>query len=251
MSEQQQYGSHVSHSPNGGGNGQSFSNVAGADRHGQNFLSHLLGLDHDAHISTPHGSTSFQANAQGHALQAPGNSTNWTRALSAVKLSDVLQGVRVTPNMLFMMLYASFVCWLFVIYWIRHHEPLANSVLGTNAPGCATAAADRRILAGTKLAFPGRTSSQTGDIYVPSGESSSAGSSTLNQSDYYLHAAVPLPAPPIQPTPPSEPQPLPLSQRTAYCPPVQPYATTSGQPGAFMVPEAEATGARVKMIVNR
>ena len=246
MSEQQQHGAHTVHAPNGG-DGQSLANFGGLDKHGHNFISHLLGLDHDAHVGAPVHSSSFSSNAQGQALQAPTSRVSWTKALGAVKLSDVLQGVKLTPNMLFIMLYASFVGWLFVIYWIRHHEPLANSVLGTSAPGSATAAADRRIIAGTKFAVPVRTSSETGDIYIPGNDQSSYNAPPRQLGNYFAPTSFPLPAPPVPPTPAPEPQPMPLTGI-----PLSPgYGAGYGQPGAYMVSEPESSGSRVKMIVNR
>jgi hypothetical protein len=249
MSEQQQYGSHGVHSPNGGSDGN-LSGFLGGDEHAHNLISHLLGLDHDAHIGAPHG-VGPHATVQGQSLQGPAGSASWKKALSAVRLSDVLQGVKLTPNMLFMMLYASFVSWLFVIYWIRHHEPLANSVLGTAAPGSATAAADRRIIAGTKLAFPARTSEQTGDIYVPGEQNITTASHDDTRGHVALPASLPLPVPPVPPVPAPEPQPMPLSTVGGFFPQTQSYAAGFGQPDAFVVSEKESAGTRVKMIVNR
>ena len=112
------------------------------------FISHLLGLDHE-HPSSKKGSRA------------------WAPSLSGVKISDALQGIKVTPNFMFLLLFVGFFGWLFVIYWIRHNEPFAESVLGKPRVHSAGAAADRLIVAGVKKTFPVRTSSSTGEVYVP------------------------------------------------------------------------------------
>jgi hypothetical protein len=173
-----------------------------------------------------------------------------------------LQGINVTPNFLFILLFAGFIGWLFVIYWVRHHEPLANSVLGTSVASSPTAAADRRLIAGTKIAFPTRTCAEMGDIYVPTPQApaaaNAAAAATLPANTSSFGTAMSLPPAPVPiPAPAPDPQPTPLSFAAApattgtglYPAPV--YAPPAAVGSAFLVPEPQPAGARVKMIVNR
>jgi hypothetical protein len=193
-----------------------------------------------------------------------------------MKLSDVLQGINVTPNFLFLLLFLGFTAWLGVVYWVRHHEPLANHVLGTGngAAQSASAIADRRLVAGIKKTLPIRTSHETGEFYVPiphgneiihSGHyGSPAHYAALGQhsgpSAAYgqTHASgqMPLPSPPVPPTPSPQPQPTPLGEYYNQGMggfPNNPYAQPMAAPGgaAYMVPVPHTAGTRVKMIVNR
>lgn len=69
-------------------------------------------------------------------------------------------------NAWFFLFYVMCIFWLFIVYWIRHHEPLANSVLGRGAAKYETAAADRRIIDNCRDATPIRTS-QSQAYYAP------------------------------------------------------------------------------------
>lgn len=119
-----------------------------ADKRSGKFISHLLGLDHE---------------------QQSGNSSlpKASSVLKGVKLSDFFQGVKITPNFMFFLLFLGFFLWIFVIYWVRHHEPLANQVLGPSKAHAHKAALDRKLVAGIKNAFPVQTSATTGEVYVP------------------------------------------------------------------------------------
>ena len=97
----------------------------------------------------------------------PSQSTIWSTALQGIKLTDALRGIRVSPNFLFFVLFCGMFFWLFVVYFIRHHEPFANQVLGTGAARSASASQDRQIVAGVREAFPVRMSANTGSVYVP------------------------------------------------------------------------------------
>lgn len=148
-----------------GGDGGSFSQALGVDQghHGQHhgFLSHLLGLD--GHDHGHHGHHQLPGGID----QSPQSSASWTSPLQGLKLEHALQGINVTPNTLFLFLFIGMGIWLYVVYFVRHHEPLANQVLGTGAAHSATAASDRHIVAGIRNAVPVRTGPTTGEIYVP------------------------------------------------------------------------------------
>ncbi len=131
-------------------------------------IARLLGLDKDAATlgGTEAGS---DAGSHRHAQhgQPPSQSVMYSSALAGISLSEAFKGIRVTPNFLYLCLFAGFTLWLFVVYWIRHNEPLANQVLGTGAVNSRTTIDDRRLLNSVKDAMPFRTSSTFGDIYTP------------------------------------------------------------------------------------
>lgn len=111
-------------------------------------ISHLLGLDHEQ---------STGAGANSHVIAFFKN----------IKVGDLFQGVKLTPNFMFFLLFLGFFLWIFVIYWVRHNEPLANQVLGTPKADLRKSMVDRQLVAGIKNAFPVQTSNSTGEIYVP------------------------------------------------------------------------------------
>jgi hypothetical protein len=124
--------------------GNLLSNSA-QNQHG--FLAHLLGLDHDGGAGHSQG---MQGNSAGHVSQG----AVWASALQTVKLSDFTQGLKFTPAMGMFCLYAGFITSLFVLYGIRHNEPLANAILGiapaSQGPGAYTNHTDRRVVNGMR-----------------------------------------------------------------------------------------------------
>ncbi len=125
------------------------------------FLSHLLGLDHDAH----HGHGGADGGHHGGEGQ-PSQTPIWTSALQGLKLSHALEGISISVNGWFFMFFMACIGWLFVVYWIRHHEPFADAVLGKGAAKYQTAAADRRIIDNCRDATPLRTSITQG-MFAP------------------------------------------------------------------------------------
>ncbi|MBX9687884.1 MAG: hypothetical protein K2X27_14355 [Candidatus Obscuribacterales bacterium] len=227
---------------------------------GNKFISHLLGLDHE------------------HPSEAGNTTKKAALPLQGVKLSDALQGVKFTPNFMFFLLFLGFFLWLFVIYWIRHNEPLSNQVLGASKENHRSAAADRRLVAGIKNAFPVQTSATTGEIYVPNSapavqqanaaaqlNSNLATSPLNNQSQLSATGSHPAAfyAPAGGPTPLVFPAPATGGGATAfgapaYAPmappaPAMPIATPPvviGQ-GNYLVGVQSNSGTRVKTIVSR
>jgi hypothetical protein len=236
-----------------------------------NLLSNLLGLDENP--------------GQGMAQPLQGQATKeverpqsgWGATLQSLKLSDALQGINVTPNFLFLLLFLGFAGWLWVVYWIRHNEPLANSVLGTHTAQSTTTHADRSMLAGIKKTLPVRTSNNMGDYYVPiphqggiaaSGDYGHGGAGAYAYPPHTAlpahspahpqavvpqqHAMMPTPSMPVpQPMPmPAPPQPTPLSYNyNPYAAPQQPYYQPHGT--AYMVPVQQPQGTRLKTVVHR
>lgn len=216
----------------------------------QNLVSQLMGLNQDPAQSTYAG-TPFP--------NVPAKKSNFASIARRVKLSDAFQGINVTPNFLFLLLFVGFTAWLWVVYFVRHHEPLANDVLGVGAAHSATAEADRRLVAGIKKTLPIRTSHTSGDFYVPipQGEGRFAASGDFGYPRSYEHPvgsagmSMPLPPSPVPAPSPIPPEPTPLS--ATYSPyaaaPAQAIAPT--QHHAYLVPVQATAGTRVKMIVNR
>lgn len=222
MSDMGHHGGHMMHSGYGGdGFGISHNfDLQGAQSQG--FLSHLFGTDGIDHQHAGHGI--------GHHIpvdQTPQGSVSWTSALRSVKPSDVLQGLTITNNVWLLIMFFGFFAWLAVVYFVRHNEPLANTVLGTGGAYSTTALADRQLVAGMKNAVPIRTGSSTGAVYVPN---SGIDSLPLNQSG--ASAACPPPAGSFAPGLSGDPG---ATVRV----PVQPSYAQANAPEAYGTPSAQ------------
>jgi hypothetical protein len=106
------------------------------------------------------------------------------QAQPSLKISHLFEGLTVSRNFKLLCLLASLVLWLFVVYWVRHHEPLLHQVMGNAVLHSPTADADRQIVNRVKGAFPIKTSPQTGSVYQPdvSVTDNIVASATSNQS---------------------------------------------------------------------
>jgi len=98
-----------------------------------------------------HGHGHVQTQPTGNEGQHASNTAVYN---AGIKLSDVFQGFKLTPNGITALFFVGFGAWLFVLYFIRHNEPLANQVLGTPNAGAPTSHADRIIVSGAKNALP-------------------------------------------------------------------------------------------------
>jgi hypothetical protein len=220
---------------------------------GQNLVSQLLGLNHEQ------GSSGSFGGGDGRLQGGVSKKSGMGSVVRSMKLSHLFHGINVTPNFLFLVLFLGFTAWLGVVYFVRHHEPLANDVLGVGAARSATSDADRRLVAGIKRVLPVRTSESTGDFYVPIPQ----GGGRLSASGDYGYAnnmgaaygqpvgnmGMPLPPPPVPAPTPVPPEPTPLSYYPYAAAPQQQYAQP--QRDAYLMPVHAAAGTRVKMIVNR
>ncbi len=156
------HGGHLHIGSGGDGFGVSHSFDMPQAHNGQGFLSHLFGSDQGVH--------GHQGQGLHHGVPIdhnPQGSISWTSALRAMKPSDAFQGLQIGCNQMFLIGFVLFTGWLGVVYWLRHHEPLANQIFGTGGGYSTTAAADRRIVAGMRQAIPIRTGSAIGAVYVP------------------------------------------------------------------------------------
>ncbi len=121
-------------------------------------VSHLLGLDH-------HHPAAHSGEGTDHTPQA---SISWTSPWQGLKFSDVLQGINITTNSLFLILFLFFGIWLFVVYFVRHNEPLAAQVLGGERGAYITVSpTDQLLIEGVHKALPVRTSAAIAGEYTP------------------------------------------------------------------------------------
>lgn len=160
----------ISHGIQGDGGHDHGHAMHGHASHGQGIIAHLLGLDHNDHgAHGGHGDGAHHDGGHGHGHNGGHTAQTpfWSSALQGIKLSNIFQGINITPNFLLLLLFGSFTAWLGVIYWIRHNEPLANQVLGSGGAYAPTAVSDRKLLHGMKEVFPVKTSQHTGRIYTP------------------------------------------------------------------------------------
>lgn len=181
---------HGDHGDHFGGDGGDHGDHGdhGHDHHGghnslKGLIGRLLGLDRDAGSL---GGGGESGNDHGHhhghdAGQAPSQSAMYTNVLAGISLSEAFKGIRVTPNFLYLCLFAGFFGWLFVVYWIRHNEPMANQVLGGETGRAHTSYDDRILLNSVKQAMPIRTSPKFGEIYTPNAPKLPEGQPTQQQ----------------------------------------------------------------------
>ncbi|MFA6208433.1 MAG: hypothetical protein WC714_03315 [Candidatus Obscuribacterales bacterium] len=109
----------------------------------------------------------------------PDQSPMWSQAMQGLKLNDFFSNIKITPNHLLLFMFMGFTGWLGVIYWIRHHEPMANHMLGSGPAYTPHFQADRLLINGAREALPIKTTSASGQVYTPG--SNNAG----------MHAAAP------------------------------------------------------------
>lgn len=147
-------------SESGGGDGSAMGDGGGFD-HGGHDHNHHHGGDGSA-FAADGGAMDFQELTEAADLSAQVDHNPF----KSVKLSDVFKGITVTPNFMLAMMFVGFTVWLFVIYWIRHNEPLANQVLGTPTHGAPLAEHDRAIVKGARNALPFLPSPRT-EFYTP------------------------------------------------------------------------------------
>jgi len=84
-----------------------------------------------------------------------------------ISVSTLFTGLQVSTGIRFAVLFAAFIGWLYVVYWIRHHEPFVNQAIGISAPHSPTAAADRSLIARIGKVFPFQTPTMGDGLYAP------------------------------------------------------------------------------------
>ncbi len=121
------------------------------------------GFDH-GHDHGDHGDHGHDMG--GHPDQSP----SWSQAMQAMKSGDFFSNIKITPNHLLLFMFMGFTGWLGVIYWIRHHEPMANHLLGSG-PAYTNSHADRLLINGAREALPIKTTPGSGQVYTPGSNS--------------------------------------------------------------------------------
>lgn len=155
---------------------------------GHSLIAQILGLDQQDHAHLAHHG------GEGGEGLAPSQSASWNSALQGLKLENLMAGINITPNFLLFMLFASFVGWLGVVYWIRHHEPFANQVLGSSAAYAPTAGQDRILINGARQALPLKTGPKSGMVYCPQPGQNTGTPQVQPQLQPRLQASAPAPA---------------------------------------------------------
>ncbi len=162
------HGDHFGDDHGGGDHDQDHDHHQNNGNSLKGLIARLLGLDKDASaLGGGEAGSEAGSHSGGDHGAPPSQSVMYSSVLAGISLSEAFKGIRVTPNFLYLCLFSGFTLWLFVVYWIRHNEPMANQVLGTGAVNTRTTIDDRRLLNSVKDAMPFRTSSTFGDIYTP------------------------------------------------------------------------------------
>jgi len=124
-------------------------------------------MSHDGG-SGGHGDQGGSHSGQGHGFGDFSNADIIGSDIENINWSTLFSGLKVNTGVRFIIVFAAFSCWLYVIYWIRHHEPLSNQVIGVSVPQSSTLAADRSIIARVSKVFPFQTPALvSGSFYTP------------------------------------------------------------------------------------
>lgn len=223
-------GDHQGHS-HGHYGGESMSHgLAVMDKHGH----HSHG-GYSAHNQSQE--TCFDASDHGihdghHGHASPGfansatNTFTWSSVMKqGLNWSNLTSGMRVTPNMLFLSLFVGMGVWLFVVYSIRHNDPLAkhssmHQAIHSDHPDAALV---DRIYNATPIRFKKQAANQNSALP----EQSFSGQPLVPQAFVG--------------------QPVAAQQASS-----QSYSGYSlSQPNAVSVPVVTASGTKVKVYTNR
>ena len=127
-------------------------------------------MSHDggSAVHSGQGGPSGHHAGQGHGSGDFSNADILGADVENISWSTLFEGLQVNSGIRFIIVFAAFSCWLYVIYWIRHHEPFSNQVIGVSAPHSPTVDADRSLLARIYKVFPFQTPAlASGSFYVP------------------------------------------------------------------------------------
>ncbi len=214
------------------------------------FLAHLLGLDQNL------------PNAGTH--PTPSRRGFWGSTFQTLKFADLTQGMQISPAFGMLLVFLSFIGWLFVVYFIRHHEPMADQVLG-KAPPADSVYADRNLMNQVRHAMPfANFSSATVYEPLPDGQRSTVEAvkhPPLHQTRYTPSRFRDLSpyAPPSGNAYPPDQNPLPDAALTAQLnPPVQlsntppvPFSANGFAADGYAVGAMQTpTGTKLKLFVN-
>jgi hypothetical protein len=134
-----------------------------------NILLQLLGNDTHNH----NDGLNLHAHGHHHQRRIPSQASIWLTALQHMRLSKALEGIHVSNNAGLLILFLGMGVWLFVVYAVRHHDPLAKEIAtGKNKILSVHRQIDERVVSSMKAALPVRMSPDAGTIFVPGSNSS-------------------------------------------------------------------------------
>lgn len=250
-------GDHHGHS-HGHYGGESMSHgLAVMDKHGHHHHSGYSAHNQSQETCFDASDHGIHDGHHGHASPGFANSANNTFTWSSVmkqglNWSNLTSGMRVTPNMLFLGLFVGMGVWLFVVYSIRHNDPLArqsamHQAIRSDHPDAALV---DRIYNATPIRFkkPAATqdSASTGQAFSGSTQTFAAQPFSAQQS-----------APKKQVVNETYPY-MPQASGSTWSPNTQQQASSQSysgyslsQPNAVSVPVITAGGTKVKVYTNR
>jgi len=134
-----------------------------------NIVLQLLGNDTHNH----NDGLNLHAHGQHHQRRIPSQFSIWMTALQHMRLSKALEGIHVSNNAGLLILFLGMGIWLFVVYAVRHHDPLAKQITtGANKALSVRRQIDERVVSSMRGALPVHMSSDAGTIFVPGSNSS-------------------------------------------------------------------------------
>lgn len=115
-------------------------------------------VEQDVRLTTARQPKNSEANAAAQKI---------AQKFHGIKLSELAKGIKITPNFLLAMAFLAFTAWLFVVYWIRRHEPFANQVLGQPRAVAPTARQDLVMMGNSRNALPIKTAPGHNGFFAP------------------------------------------------------------------------------------
>jgi hypothetical protein len=110
-------------------------------------LGHLLGT-HQSHASAAHHVAIAGSGSNNPFL------VNSLDTLKGVRWSDVFKGLEVPRSVIVGTIIGAMFLWLCAIYWVRHHESIANQAIGVGTVQAAPNLEDRRLMDSVNRAMP-------------------------------------------------------------------------------------------------
>jgi hypothetical protein len=133
-----------------------------------NIMLQLLGNDTHNHNE----GLNLHAHGQHRQRRIPSQFSIWMSALQHMRLSKALEGIHVSNNAGLLILFLSMGIWLFVVYQIRHNDPLAKQIRSGAKALSAPQQIDERVVSKMKGALPVRWTADSGSFYVPGSNTS-------------------------------------------------------------------------------
>jgi hypothetical protein len=131
-----------------------------------NIVLQLLGNDTHNH------NDGLSLHSNGQQRRIPSQFSIWMSALQHMRFSKALEGIHVSNNAGLLILFLSMGVWLFVVYAIRHHDPLAKQITtGARRVLSAPRQVDERVVSNIRGALPVRMTPESGNFYVPGSNS--------------------------------------------------------------------------------